>query len=489
MKQLPFFFFLVFLFATPASADGALPDDFDLMIETDMKRWHAPGLGLAIVKDGKTILAKGYGVKSFKTNAPVDERTVFQAGSTTKAFASMALAMLIDEGKVAWDDPIIKHIPEFRMGNRYVQDSITIRDALRHSSGVAQISNINMFLGESLPTAWEMMADIGQQASFRNNWDYNNTTFGLSGLVVEKVTGQDFHEFVRDRILTPLGMDDTLMLDDEVRNAGNRAEAHQYFDGKDYEIGYPYIEFSQSAGMMNSTPSDMANWIEFLLAGGVWNGERLVSESLINEMMSPQILLEPASIYPAAASYSHNYYAYGLAWFAHDYKGHKVAMHTGSINGMSAIVGLIPDENIGVYVFINSDHIEYRHALMYKVFDFLLGNPEEDWSQKLYAVYHPEAAASDAAPETHPDVSPEALAGTYALSGSFPLIIKQDGVSLIASLGTGKVELQKQADNAYLVIDPDTAHIPSQNVLGIELDSDGKVTGVRLSGLNFKREE
>ncbi len=487
MKQLSFLLVLVCLHLTPASADGSLPDDFDKMIERDMQKWRAPGLGLAIVKDGKTILAKGYGVKSFETNAPVDKHTVFQAGSTTKAFASMALALLIDEGKVDWDDPIIKHIPEFRMGNEYVQDNITIRDVLRHSSGVMQLSNINMFLGKSLPKAWEMMERIGQQASFRNNWDYNNTTFALSGRVVERVSGQPFHEFVRDRILKPLGMTDTLMLDEEVRNARNRAEAHQHFEGRDYEIVYPYIEYSQAAGMMNSTPDNMAKWMKFLLAGGVWNGERLVSEALVDEMMSPQLLMNPARIYPAAASYHHNYYAYGLAWFTHNYKEHKVAMHTGSINGMSAILGLIPDENIGVYVFINSDHIEYRHALMYMVFDLLLSKETEDWSEKLYKVYHPQLKQKEAAVETYPDVSPEQLAGTYTLSGSFPLVIEHNSSALTATLGVGQVELRRQDNNAYLVIDPETAHIPLKNTLEISLNSSGGVASVKFGGMSFKK--
>lgn len=489
MKQLSFLLVLIFWNLTPVSADSLLPSDFDQMVERDMQRWHAPGLGLAIVKDGETIVAKGYGVKSFKTNLPVNKHTVFQAGSTTKAFASMALAMLVDEGRVNWDDPVIKHIPEFRMGNEYVQNNITIRDVLRHSSGVAQLSNINLFLGKSLPKAWGMMESNGQQASFRNNWDYNNTTFALSGRVVERVSGQPFHEFVRGRILKPLGMDDTLMLDDDVRNAKNRAEAHQHFDGEDYEIIYPYIEYTQSAGMMNSTPDDMTKWIKFLLSGGVWNEERLVSEAHIDEMMAPQILMDPASIYPAAASYPHNYYAYGLAWFTHDYKGHKVAMHTGSINGMSAILGLIPDEDIGVYVFINSDHIEYRHALMYTVFDLLLGNEAEDWSEKLYAVYHPEPDAGALEAATYPDVSPEQLAGTYTLSGSFPLIIEQNGSKLMAKLGVGELELQRRDNNAYLIIDPDTAHIPMKSMLEISLNESGDVASVKLSGMTFTKSE
>ncbi|WP_262695697.1 serine hydrolase domain-containing protein [Kordiimonas aquimaris] len=471
------------------NADNALPDDFDTTVLAEMEKWHAPGLGLAVVKDGKTLLAKGYGIKSIKTNELVNADTVFQAGSTTKAFASMAVAMLIDDGVLSWDDPIIKHIPEFQMKDKYVQNNLTLRDAFSHNSGVSFLSNVNMFLSKNLDSAWGMMSANNQQASFRRVWDYNNTIFALSGRVVERVTGKPFHQFVRERIFRPLGMNNSLLLDAEVATAKNRAEAHQRINGQDYQIIYPYIEYSQAAGMLNSTPNDMAKWMTFLTAGGVWEGERLVSEAHVREMMSPQMLLKPESIYPAAASYTHDYYAYGLAWFVHDYAGEKVAMHTGSINGMSAILGLIPDHNIGVYVFINSDHIEYRHALMYKVFDLFLGNEGNDWSSTLYDVYHPEAQSAPTGGKVteHPDVSIDALKGTYDLKGSYPLIIRDNGGKLVAHLGVTRTDLVRQADNSYLLVDPENPDLPSNNNLGIIVNDEGRVSALTLSGLTFTR--
>jgi len=488
MKHFAQFFLMIIVLVSPVSAQS-LPDDFDAMVIADMEKWQAPGLGLAIVKDGKTLLAKGYGVKSIKTNEPVNADTVFQAGSTTKAFASMAVAMLVDEGVLSWDDPIIKHIPEFRMKDKYVQDHLTLRDAFSHNSGVSFMSNVNMFTSKNLNSAWAMLEVNSQQSSFRRKWDYNNTIFALSGRVIERVTGKPFHQFVRERILSPLGMNNSLMLDAEVASAENRAEAHQHLNGTDYQITYPYIEYSQAAGMLNSTPNDMAKWMTFLTASGNWQGEQLVSEANVREMMSPQMLMQPASVYPAAASYNHDYYAYGLAWFVHDYMDQKVAMHTGSINGMSAIIGLIPEQNIGVYVFINSDHIEYRHALMYKVFDLLLGNADADWSKKLYAVYHPEAKpdAPEAAKSEHPAVENTALVGTYDLEGSYPLIIRETDGKLIATLGVGQTELVRQANNSFLLVDPENSHLPVAGTLGISLDSAGAVTKLSLGGLPFVR--
>ena len=488
MKHFALLFMLVVVLALPAGA-ATLPDDFDAAVIADMEKWQAPGLGLAIVKDGKTILAKGYGIKSIETREPVNADTVFQAGSTTKAFASMAVAMLVDDGVLSWDDPIIKHIPEFRMQDKYVQNNLTLRDAFSHNSGVSFLSNVNMFLSKKLDSAWSMLDVNGQQSSFRRKWDYNNTIFALSGRVIERVTGKPFHQFVRERILDPLGMSNSLLLDSKVESAPNRAEAHQHLNGKDYLISYPYIEYSQAAGMLNSTPNDMAKWMTFLTSGGKWQGNQLVSEANLREMMSPQMLLKPESIYPAAASYEHDYYAYGLAWFVHDYRGEKVAMHTGSINGMTAIIGLIPEKKIGVYVFINSDHIEYRHALMYKVFDMLLGNVSTDWSEKLYAVYHPDSKpdAAAIANSEHPAVTNGALFGTYDLEGSYPLIIGETSGRLTASLGAGQTDLVRQSDNSFLLVDPENSHLPVTAVLDIGLDSDGAVSTVTLGGLSFVR--
>ena len=453
MKALRFILLVLMCFNSAAQAQQ-LPEDFDETVVKNMGKWHAPGLGLAIVKDGKTILAKGYGVKSFKSMDPVNENTLFQAGSTTKAFAAMSIAMLVDQGKAAWDDPIIKHIPEFKMKDPYVQNNLTIRDALSHSSGVGQLSNINMFIGKNIDETWAFMADVDQSASLRQKWDYNNTTFALAGRVVERLSGLKFHKFVEENILTPLGMDDTHLLDAEVRADTNRAEAHQHFDGIDYQIAYPYIEYTQAAGMINSTPVDMTKWMKFLLAKGKWNGVQLVSPEHIEEMMTPQILLNPADIYPAATTYNHDYYSYGLAWFVHDFRGRKMAMHTGSINGMIAIIGLIPEENMGIYAFINSDHIEYRHALMYQVLDTLLGHTETDWSEDLYPIYHLEADTLDTQEKSFPSVKPQDLVGAYKLNGSYPLNITKENGVLTARRGVEVLELKQNEDGRYLYLSP-----------------------------------
>ncbi|HRW29519.1 MAG: beta-lactamase family protein [Alphaproteobacteria bacterium] len=483
MKTLQSIFLFFLISVSSAWAQNGLPANFDETVLSNMEKWHAPGLGLAIVKDGKTVLTKGYGVKSIKSGAPADKNTLFQAGSTTKAFAAMSIAMLIDQGKVTWDDPIIKHIPEFKMKDKYVQNNLTIRDALSHVSGVSPLSNINMFLGLNIDETWALMAETGQQATLRQKWDYNNTTFALAGRIVERLSGMRFHDFVRTNILDPLGMDHTRLLDVNVENDPDRADAHQYYKGKEYQIPYPYIEYTQSAGMINSTPEDMAKWMKFLLAKGKWNGKQLVSSELIEEMMKPQALLDPEGMYPAATTYDQHYYAYGLAWFVHDFRGHKMVMHTGSIYGMSAIIGLFPDDNIGVYIFINGDHIEYRHALMYQVLDNLLGNEDTDWSDKIYPLYNSDKNSEKPEIKLYPDITEDALIGDYVLEGSYPLYIKEYGKTLTAHVGRLMFELVRENDR-YRVISPETREIPWDNYLEMET-VEGVVTSVTLNGLSY----
>jgi len=473
--------------SAPTAFAGDLPQDFDASVTAAMEKWHAPGLGLAIVKDGEVLLSRGYGIKSVLTNNPVDEHTVFQAGSTTKAFASMALALLVDEGKVGWDDPIIKHVPELDLHEDYVEKNMTIRDVLSHRSGVSQLSNINVFLSKSLPDAWKMLPNNPQQTSFRQAWDYNNTIFALSGLVVEKVSGKPFHEFVKDRILDPLGMTETLLLDAEVEARKNRAEAHRYVDGKFYQIEYPYIEYSQSAGMINSTPSDMAKWLSFLANGGMAGDKRLVSEAAMKEMFAPQMLMDPGMVYPAAKTLDHSYFAYGLAWFVYDYKGEKIVMHTGSIDGMSAINAIIPGKKAGVYAFINADHIEYRHAMMYTVLDILLDNPAEDWSEKLYAVYHSKDSQEAAACPVFSEAALADLPGEYTLPGLFPLTIDKADGGFMATLGVNTSKLSVTSEGCLKIHDSDNPELPSTNYLQPVLNDSGALTQVKFSGLPMSK--
>ncbi|WP_417450978.1 serine hydrolase domain-containing protein [Kordiimonas sp.] len=472
----------------PAALAVDLPEGFDSAVKTAMEKWHAPGLGLAIVEDGEILLSRGYGIKSVLNNNQVDEHTLFQAGSTTKAFASMALAMLADDGKVKWDDPVIKHVPELDLNEDYVEKNLTIRDVLSHRSGVSQLSNINVFLSESLPEAWEMLPNNPQQTSFRQAWDYNNTIFALSGLVVEKVSGKPFHEFVKERILDPLGMTETLLLDADVKARKNRAEAHRYIDGQFYQIEYPYIEFSQSAGMINSTPSDMSKWLRFLANGGMVGDKRLVSEAAMSEMFAPQMLMDPSAIYPAAATLDHSYFSYGLAWFVYDYKGEKIVMHTGSIDGMSAINAIIPGKKAGVYAFINADHIEYRHALMYTVLDILLDNPAEDWSEKLYAVYHVDENQQQKACPAFSEAALADLPGNYTLPGLFPLTIAkvEDGFTATLGVNTSKVTVTRES--CLKVHDTENPELPGSNYLQPVLNDAGALTTVKFSGLPFAKE-
>ncbi|MBL4836747.1 MAG: serine hydrolase [Kordiimonadaceae bacterium] len=473
------------LFAAPVAAEQSyLPANFDETIRAGMEKWHAPGLGLAIVKDGKTILVKGYGLKSVAGTDPVNVDTVFQAGSTTKAFASMALAMLADEGKINWTDPVKKHLPELKIKDKYVEDNLTIAEALTHISGLAELSNLNIFITEDLVGAVDLLAETEQVNGFRTTWKYNNTTFGLAGMVVERVSGMPFHEFVTKRILKPLGMNNTVLLDAEVKASKNRAEAHHYHEGKQYAIDYPYLEFSQAAGMLNSTPADMDKWLKFLLARGVWNGEQLVSEKNLASVFKPRVFVSASGEYPALKAHKKNYLGYSLAWFNHTYRGHDVVMHTGSIAGMSAIAGLIPDENIGVYVFINSDHIEYRHALMYKVFDLLLGLPDEGVGEKVYDIYHPEKpkAPKQAAPK-----KVEAVAGKYVMAGTLPIEVTAVGDKWSLQYGVHAMPMVFSEKSGYRLLDKVLPFDKEGVPITFQVDADNNATSLQFWGMLFTK--
>lgn len=201
------------------------------------------------------------------------------------------------------------------------------------------------------------------------------------------------------------------------------------------------------------------------------------------------MLMKGTDLYPALGSYQHHYSAYGLAWILHSYKDYNVVMHTGSIDGMSAIIGMIPEENIGVYAFINSNHIEYRHAMMYKVFDILLGESGTDWSDKLYNIYHPEKAKPEKAKDKKQVTrfKVDNVLGKYNMAGSLPLEITQKDGDLIVILGQGRNILKYATDAGYFIYDPLKPFKKKGNPVKFIINKANKITGIKMQRLKFNK--
>ena len=371
--------------AQGASSPAAL-DGLDAYVARAVRDWNVTGLAIAVVKDDSVVFAKGYGVRELGRPGAVDAQTRFAIGSTTKAMTAVALGMLVDEGKVRWDDPVIRHLPDFRLHDPYVTRELTIRDLLTHRSGLGNADLLWTGGGYDSDEILRRIRTLPLEYSLRSGFVYQNIMYAVAGDVVEAASGMPWERFVRTRILAPLGMTATEPTLAAVSGQPNVASPHEEIEGTMRVIANRSVDPVGPAGSVWSSVGDMAKWMRFILDSGRVGDRRLLSAATYRELLTPQTIADPDT-YPTTSLVRPHFFTYGLGWFLHDYDGDAVAMHTGSIDGMSAIIGLVPDRRLGVYVLANTDHAELRHALMYRVFDLFAGNPPRDWSAELRALY------------------------------------------------------------------------------------------------------
>ncbi|PWF55425.1 serine hydrolase, partial [Massilia glaciei] len=339
--------------ASPGDS-AALARQLDAFIAQGMVDWNIPGLSIVVVNDQGVVYEKGFGVREIGKPGKVDRHTQFGMMSTTKAMTALALAMLVDEGKLKWDDPIVKHLPRLRLPNAYLTEHVTVRDALRHTSGVGNADML--WFREDLNTE-QVLARLDRvpaATSLRSDFIYNNAMYQVAGEVIATTSGMRWEKFIATRIMAPLGMTDSFATMSAMRASGkpNVSRPHAQIDQAIRVIDDVAVDIVPAAGAAWSSAHDAGKWMAFLLAGGKVGERRLVSEANFKALFSPQVAVNDPDQwgYPTLALTRSNFSAYGLGWFLQDYRGQYVAMHTGSMPGRTAIAGLIPAAKLGVYV-------------------------------------------------------------------------------------------------------------------------------------------
>jgi CubicO group peptidase (beta-lactamase class C family) len=505
MKNFPSLAFTLGLaFATVAGAatkPAPRPDPllgFDAQVAQAVKDWRAPGFAIAVVKDGTLIFSKGYGVRELGKADPVDTHTLFAIGSTTKALTAASIGMLVDEKKLGWDDPVTKHLPWFALKDPTLTRELTVRDLLTHRAGLPSADFLWYGQANSPRTILEKIRLVDLAYPTRSSFIYQNVMYAAAGAVIEAVSGMPWERFIETRIFKPLAMTDSLVTAATLGSRGNRAEPHYLVDGSVARIENASVDGVAPAGSIWSGVDDMSKWMRLLLANGVASdGARLLSEATVSELFRPQAVVTKAAFYPTAQITKPNWTTYGLGWFQQDYAGVKVDFHTGSIDGMVAICGLIRSQGIGVYVLSNLDHAELRHAMMFTVFDRLLGRPARDWSAEFRTLYQglqkeseDEEAKEDARriPGTKPSLPLAAYAGTYAdpLFGAVDVSLDPADQSLHARYGgafSGKLE-HWNFDTFHARWD---ARWRGTTPASFILDPNGAPTELRMMGATFRR--
>ena len=370
-------------FAPAQSVPSGIPQDLDSVAARVLKEFEVPGLAVAIVKDGKVALAKGYGVRKLGEPASVDENTLFGIASNTKAFTSAALAMLVDEGKITWDDPVIKHLPAFQLHDPYVTREMTIRDLLTHRSG------LGLGAGDLLwwpPTDYSReeiirrFRHVKPATSFRSRYAYDNVLYMIAGQVVAAVSGKSWDEFIKERIFTPLGMTASNTTVAALIASRDAAMPHAKVEGRLKVLAPQPLENVGPAGSINSNVAEMARWlIAQLKRGQIGEGRRLFSERQSREMWSAQTITPLGDPPPHLAALKANFSAYGLGWGLTEYRGFKTVSHTGGLMGYVSRVTLVPDLNLGVVVLTNQQSGGAFQSLTYRVLDHYMNAPATDW--------------------------------------------------------------------------------------------------------------
>jgi len=367
--------------------------DLDALTARAMREFSVPGMAVAIVKDGKVVSAKGYGQRQTGLPAAVDGNTLFCIASNSKAFTTAALAILVDEGKLDWDDPVVKHLPSFAMWDPWVTREMTIRDLVAHRSGLG--------LGEG-DLLWWPHTDYSREeivrrlrflkpaSSFRSRYAYDNVLYVVAGQVVAAVSGRSWDDFVRDRILVPLGMTATRTSITQVPNGANLATPHLMAAGHPLPEAQLPIDNAASCAAIVSNASDMTAWMIAQLDRGVYHDapgteHRLFSERQSREMWSPQTIVSDSGPSPASDSTQPLFQAFGLGWVLRDYRGHLVVSHTGGLLGMTSRVLLVPDLKLGVTVLENLEEHGAFDAVAWSIVDSYIGAPPLDWIRNLKA--------------------------------------------------------------------------------------------------------
>lgn len=499
MRKLLFLVLLAPVLSLHAQKARTLADtvaQFDAYVQKSMKDWEVPGMAIVVVRNGDVVYRKAYGTRQLGSGKMVDENTLFACASTTKAMTATAMGILVDQGKVKWDDPVIKYLPGFKLYDAYVTRDIRVRDLFLHNSGVGNTDFLWNFNSVTADEIVDRMQYVQPSYPYRAGFIYQNIFYLIAGKVIEKVSGQSWGDFVTGNIFKPLGMDRTRTT---ITSLPDDDFSHPHFriDNVITPILFDTADGIGPAGSVRSSIKDISLWIKAMVDSSKYPGGRLVKPDTWMELLKPQNFVDEDGFYPTARLTKPHWTTYGLGWFQQDYKGQKLNFHTGSLAGEIAITGQIPDKHIAVYVFANLDHAEMRHALMFRALDQFSLGVDHDWNAEFLGLYggiKKEAEARKTEKEakrvmgTKPSLPLASYTGTYAdkLYGSIRIYESNGQLQAIMDeRATGKLE-HWNYDTFRLVFD----HAWNGKAwVQFHLDTDGKVDYLDAEGEVFAKKK
>ena len=411
----------VFVQISAAQSSDEKVREIDEYAQAVLKTHGGPGMAIAVVKDDKVVLAKGYGTRELGKNSPVDENTLFAIASNSKAFTTGALAILVDEKKLNWEDKASKYLPDFQMYDPWVTSELTIRDLVTHRVGLDTFSG-DLLWYEANYTADQILERVKYLkpvSSFRTRYGYQNLMFIAAGKIVEKVSGKPWCSFVRERILDPLGMSQTTCGFGTLGE--NAALPHNESGGTLRALPHGNVNGGYGAVALNSSVTDLSKWVRTQLGKGKFEGKQIFSEAQAWQLHQPY-LAQQISENAWKGNPTRHFTGVGMGWFMYDYQGRKIINHSGGLDGMLSYTVLIPEENVGFVVLTNSESPAFG-VMMNKIRDVLVNAPKRDWNtEAVEQVKRGKTAAEEARKKvdstrvanTKPTLALSAYAGRYA---------------------------------------------------------------------------
>jgi CubicO group peptidase (beta-lactamase class C family) len=490
---------VIFILAawTPAlPAAEPLDPAIDGILRKTRDAWHAPGLAAAVVRDDQVIYLNGIGVRRLGSDEPVTPDTLFGIGSCTKAFTATALALLVDEGKADWDDPVRKHWPGFRLDDPLADRDVRLRDLLCHRIGLARHDLLWYRAPWSIEESVRRMAYLPRSTSFRSTYEYNNLAYLAAGLIIGRIAKQPWHEFVRERLFKPLQMDRAVFTSGDAQKAADHASPHGHDDKREVTIIPWYNDDKQirASGSIKASACDLSRWLRFQLSGGEFDGKRLISVEALQETHTPQVPVPPSAAERAAGAIQASY---GLGWHITDYRGHAVHEHGGAVDGFRARIILVPRKKLGLVVLTNLEDMEIVNAAGNNLLDHLLDLKPRDWNA-FFTEEHRKAKAAEEERLRNklkrvPGTKPKDLtwyAGTYSEPAYGTVTITQKDGSLWLKWSSFQLRLTHFHYDTFLTPVKDfrlPAALRSETA-AFEMNEDGEIDVLRFLGRKFMRD-
>lgn len=410
-------------------------DGFDEFVNTTIQDWKVPGVAIAIVKDGEVLLSRGYGKRDLAQSLDVTPKTLFSIGSATKAFTTMALGMLADEGKLDWDTPVKHYLPTFKLYDSFATERMTPRDLVTHRSGLPRHDLLWYGSERTRKELFDHLQYLEPTKDLRAVWQYQNLMYMVAGYLAGEIAGASWEEFVQKRIFDRLGMNSTLFSTTQGQQTADFSLP--YMEQKDEVKLIPFYEEQWAvgpAGSIVSNVADMSKWVLLHINKGKYEGDQVISTGQLAQMHAPQMVIGDAAQYPEMLASS-----YGLGWFVVPYRGHTMIHHGGNIDGFSALVTFLPADNFGMVVLTNLNANPVPGIITYNICDRLLGMDAVPWSERSRKIYlevkeagerDKEKTETDRVPGTHPSHALDAYTGDYEHPGYGVIAIEQDGEQL-----------------------------------------------------------